>query len=67
MPKLRFSCSFVSRPRWCPITITVSSSLPLEGLDGLGNAELAIARGFLDLVDLPFQLGDRLLEFELCC
>ena len=46
---------------------TQIGELSLEGLYGFGNAELAVARGFLDLVDLPFQLGDRLLELQLCC
>src|SRR5258705_3710401 len=40
--------------------------LPLEWLDRFGHAELAVTRRLLDLVDLPFQLGDRLLEFKLC-
>jgi hypothetical protein len=46
---------------------TQIGELPLEGLNCFGDADLAVARGFLYLVDLPFQLGDRLLEFELCC
>jgi len=45
---------------------TQIGELPLEGLDSFGDAELAVARGLLDLVDLPFQLGDRLLELKLC-
>jgi hypothetical protein len=40
--------------------------LPLEWLDRFRDAELAVARRLLDLVDLPFQLGDRLLELKLC-
>jgi hypothetical protein len=40
--------------------------LPLEGLDRFRDAELAVARRFLDFVDLPFQLGDRLFELKLC-
>src|SRR5258706_4049268 len=40
--------------------------LPLEGLDRFRDAELAVARRLLDFVDLPLQLGDRLLELELC-
>ena len=31
--------------------------IALERLDGFGNTELAVARGLLDLVDLPLQLG----------
>ena len=41
--------------------------LPLERLDRFGDAELTVARSLLDFVDLPLQLGDRLLEFKLCC
>src|SRR6267143_4939095 len=40
--------------------------LPLEGLDRFRDAELAVARRLLDFVDLPLQLGDRLLELKLC-
>ena len=40
--------------------------LALEGLDRFRDAELTVARRFLDFVDLPLQLGDRLLELKLC-
>src|SRR5258706_10852666 len=40
--------------------------LSLEGLDRFRDAELAVARRFLDFVDLSLQLDDRLLELKLC-
>ena len=46
--------------------LTEIGELALEWLDRLRHAQLTVARGLLDFVDLPLQLGDRFLEFKLC-
>src|SRR6266550_125625 len=68
MPKLRYRFSFVSRPFWCPITITlIPSSLAqplLERGELLGDVHRRLARDPLQLLDLALQLEQGTLELQ---